>query len=182
MTVEPLYNVDLETLLTIVRIAPADDANTLAAVGQAVSDVRLGLFSRLTRTRALEIAGYSLVDNPTTDEEILRKQGASAEALWLMILLVQRLPVLFMDNNAVNDVFNDEPLTRDANSKMYELIGSWKKQLELILGDLVAPDALGDSSVKSALNGPAKPYILADNLVGGRCRPSYGEFVRGDFP
>lgn len=181
MAVEPLYNADLETLLTIVRIEPADDANTIAAVAQAVSDVRLGLFSRLTKTRALEVAGYPLADNPTTDEEILRKQGASAEALWLMILLVQRLPVLFMDNNAVNDVFNDEPLTRDANSKMYELIGSWKKQLENLLQDLVSPEDLGDSSVKASLNGPATPYILADNMFGGRCVPTSGGFVSGDF-
>lgn len=181
MAVEPLYNEDLETLLTIVRISPADDDNTIAAVHQAVSDVRLGIYSKITRARAQEIATYPLTDNPTTDEEVLRKQGASAEALWLMILLVQRLPVLFMDNSAVNDIFNSEPLTRDSNSKMQDLIKEWQKQLDNIMADLVAPDDLADSAVKSSLNGPSTSYVLANNLKGGGCiYPSFG-FVTGDL-
>ena len=179
MAVEPLYNADLETLLKIVRIEPADDENTIAAVHQAVADVRLGLYSRLTKTRALEVAGYPLTENPTTDEEILRKQGASAEALWLMILLVQRLPTLFMDNNAINDVFNDEPLTRDANGKMYDLIKSWKAQLNDLLGDLASPEGLSDSPAKSSLNGPSTKYLIDQQFIGGGC-PSRG-FVIGDL-
>ena len=179
MAVTPLYNADLTTLLQIVRIEPADDPNTLAAVYRAVSDVRLGLYSRLTKTRALEIAGYPLVDNPTTDEEVLRSQGASAEALWLTILLVQRLPTLFMDNNAINDVFNDEPLTRDANGKMFDLIKAWKAQLDDLLGDLVAPDELSDSSVKSSLNGPSTKYLIDQQFVGNGLYNS--GFVIGDL-
>ena len=169
MAVEPLYFDTLESLYTTVRIESADDVQTVAAVEQAVRDVRLGLFSQLGKDRALEVASYALTDNPTTDEEILKSQGASAEALWLTIILVTRLPVLFMDNNAVNDVFNDEPLTRDASGKSGAMIDSLQKQLDDLLEDLAAPELIKDSGSRSSLNGPSTSYILADNFIGGGC-------------
>ena len=169
MAIEPLYYDTLENLYTTVRIETADDPQTVAAVEQAVRDVRLGFFSQLGKTRALEVAGYSLVENPTTDEEILRSQGASAEALWLTILLMTRLPVLFMDNNAVNDVFNDEPLTRDAAGKSGDTLAELKKQLDGLLGELAEPDTVKNSGTRSSLNGPSTPYLISEQFIGGGC-------------
>lgn len=166
MAVVPLYAENLESLLTTVRIEPADDANTLAAVNQAVTDVRLGFFRKIGKTRALEIAGFPLVDNPESDSEILRSQGESAEALWLTVLLVQRLPVLFMDNTAVNDVFNDEPLTRDSNSKMREYLKDIKGQLDDLLGEMAEPETVTDSTNKASLNGPSEPCLIRDTFIG----------------
>jgi len=169
MAVEPLYNDTLESLLLIARIEPADDTNTVAAVAQAVRDVRLGFFSRLGKTRSLEIAGYTLVDNPLTDDEVTISGAASAEALWLTLILMQRLPVLFMDNSSSGgDVFNDEPLTRDATA----LIASKKDlnaHLEDLLGELADDNSNLDPSVKSSLNGPDTTYLLSENFIGGGC-------------
>lgn len=173
MAVEPLYNADLATLLLKARISKADDPDTLAAVHQAVTDVRLGFFSSLGKTRALQIAGYDFAENPETDEEILRSTGVSAEALWLTILLVQRLPVLFMDNTAIRDVFNDEQITRDANSKMAAFIKDMKAQLDQMLGEMASPDEPSNTSVKASLNGPATTYLLDDYFIGGLCSGSY---------
>lgn len=169
MAIEPLYYSSLEELYRTARIETADDTQTVAAVEQAVRDVRLGFYSKIGKTRALEVAGYSLTENPTTDEEILRSQGASAEALWLTIVLMQRLPVLFMDNNATNDVFNDEPLTRDAAGKSEAAIDSLKDQLDSLLGDLAAPEIVVNGASKSSLNGPSTTYLISDNFIGGGC-------------
>lgn len=164
--VEPLYNETLEKLLEIVRIQPATDDNTLAAIYQAVRDVRLGLFSRLGKLRALEIQGFALTDNPTTDDEVTRSSAASAEALWTYVLLIQRLPVLFMDNAAsTGDAFNDEPLTRDASSA-HTFINSLKKQLEEALQAIATEDSELNKSVKSTLNEPVTTYLLYQNHIG----------------
>lgn len=169
MAVEPLYNESLDKLLLIARIEPANDDNTLAAVEQAVRDVRLGFFSQLGRDRTLEIVTYPLVDNPTTDDELLRSSAASAEALWLTILLMQRLPVLFMDNSAsAGDKFNDEPLTRDATG-LQSSKDDLQSQLDNLLGELADESSNLDPSVKSALNGPDEPYLLSEHKLGGSC-------------
>ena len=160
----PLYCENLETLLLIARIAPADDENTVAAVHQAVRDIRLGFGSRLGKDRAKLISTYPLVDPPVTTNDILRATGASAESLWLTILLMQRLPVLFMDNNAVNDTFNDEPITRDARTG--EVVAQLKDQLEDLLQNMADDDSKVNSSVKSTINGPDTPYILTSPFTG----------------
>jgi len=67
MAVEPLYNATLETLLQRARIESANDTQTVALVHQTVTEVRLGFFSKLTKDRAKDIATYSLVDNPDSD-------------------------------------------------------------------------------------------------------------------
>lgn len=166
MAAQPLYYSTLEALLKVVRISPADDDNTVAAVDQAVRDVRLGLFSRLGRGRAKEIALLPLVENPDTTDEILRAQAASAEALWLTLLLIQRLPTLFLDNSSsVNDAFNDEPITRDAMH-----LASSKKaiqgQLDDLLNDMADDTSSLSGSVRSSLNGSATPYLISENFPG----------------
>jgi hypothetical protein len=150
MAVEPLYNVDKETLLNRVRIETADDSQTLALIDQTITEVRLGFFSRLTKSRAQEIAGYPLVDNPLSDEEILRATAANTEALWVTWYLAQRLPYLFMDNSgSVNDAFNDEQLTRDTQLK--EHLDALKDQIDQGLGDLVLPPDENTGATKSDL-------------------------------
>lgn len=166
MAAQPLYYSTLEALLTVVRISPADDANTIAAVDQAVRDVRLGLFSRLGRDRAKAIATLPLVVNPDTSDEILRAQAASAEALWLTLLLIQRLPTLFLDNSSsVNDAFNDEPITRDsihlAQSKK-----AIQGQLDDLLNDMADDTSNLSGSVRSSLNGPETPYLNSEHFIG----------------
>src|SRR6056297_3604562 len=148
MAVEPLYNEDLDTLLKRARIATADDDQTLALVHQTVTEVRLGFYSKLGKTRATDIAGYSLVDNPTSDEEILRAGAANTEALWLTWLLAQRLPHLFMDNSAsTGDMWNEEQLTRDTKVQK-EYLGNLKAQIDVGLGMLEDPENETTGAVK----------------------------------
>ena len=168
MAVEPLFNQTKDALLTKVRIDPADKAGTLALVDQAIRDVRLGFFSRVGKTRSLAIAAMSYNDNPETDEEVLRAKGVSAENIWLYILLVERLPSLFMDNQGTRDTFNDEPLTRDAGAVL-KMIENLKEQLDALLGDMILEgddEASPNPSAKSEVVGPDTTYLLADNFIG----------------
>ena len=163
MAVEPLFNADLDTLLKRVRIETADDEQTLELIYQTISEVRIGIYRAITSTRATTIAGYPLVDNPTTEEQILRAGGANTEALWVTWLLAQRLPFLFLDNRAsVQDAFNDEQLTRDA-AGIQEYIDALKAQIDIGLGDLTEPPSEDSGSVKASSIGPTTEYKPFDS-------------------
>lgn len=166
MAVEPLFNADRDTLLKRVRIETADDEQTLKLVDQAMSEVRIGIYRAITSARATTIAGYSLVDNPTTDEEVLRATGANTEANWLTWILAQRLPCLFLDNRAsTQDNWNEEQLTRDA-SGLQEFLDDLKAQIDLGLGDLLLPPSDDSGPVKAASLAPAEPFKPFDTYRG----------------
>lgn len=158
MAVEPLFNEDRETLLNRVRIETADDAQTIALIDMAISEVRIGIYRAITSARATTIAGYALVDNPTTEEQILRAGGANTEALYLTWLLAQRLPFLFMDNRAsTGDAWNDEQLTRDS-AGIQEFLDELKGQIDLGLGDLMEPVSEDSGPNKASSIGPDDTY------------------------
>jgi hypothetical protein len=172
MAVEPLFNKDLETLLKRARIETADDEQTMELIYQAVSEVRIGIYRAVTSARATTIAGYSLVDNPTSDEEILRASGANTEANWLTWILAQRLPFLFMDNrSSVQDAFNDEQLTRDS-AGIQEFLDELKAQIDLGLGDLMEPP--------SEDSGPTKASSISNS--GDAFTPMAAGSFRGLYP
>ena len=171
MAVEPLYYDSLENLLKAARIESARDEQTIAAVYQAVKDVRLGLYNRLGTNRAQEIATYSLVDNPTSDNEILRAQGASAEAIWLMYLLAGRLPMLYMDNNATQQLYNDEPLTRDA-SYIANFMKSLAEQLERLLSAMADSSSVNVEQTAAFASGGNPIPSNINCLFAGRGIPS----------
>lgn len=158
--VAPLFNTDLLTLYKRVRVDTVDDNNTGALIEQAVTEVRLGFYNRLGRTRAQTIAGYAIVDNPSTDEEGLRALAAAAEAIWLMWLLLQRLPHLFLDNKAsVGDDWNDVPLTRDTADE--DMLNRLKAQLDEYIGMLADPAFVGGATKITSIANES-PRLLAD--------------------
>lgn len=166
MAVEPLYNATLDDLLAKTRIKSANDEQTLAAVYQSVTDVRIGFYNQLGRVRAQEIRAITTVENPETDDDTLKQTAVSAEVIWLTILLIQRLPILFMDNaGSVGDIFNDEPLTRDAG-QLKDLLDDLKAQLAVLLGELADDDSNVKHADKASLNGPDTTYLLTDTKIG----------------
>lgn len=164
----PLYASDLATLLASVRIDNAS-ADTLNAVYRAVRDVRIGMVQKLGRVRVFEIQALPYVSEPTTDDEFLREAAVSAETTWLLLLLKQRLPELFMDNSgAVNDVFNDEPLTREGTGSKDNL-EALKEQLDSLLAFMAGEDVDVLGRDKASLCGPDEGYVIDDNRIGTPC-------------
>lgn len=109
MAVAPLFVADMTTLRTRLRLDGAKAASALAVIDQAVEDVRIGFYDRLgaTRVAALVAIGYS--ENPTTANGVLRAKANSVEVKWVRVLLLRRLPVLFIDAQGLKQqVWNDE--------------------------------------------------------------------------
>ena len=123
-------------------------------------------FRFLGKDRALAITGYSLVDNPTSDNDILRAGAANTEALWVTWLLAQRLPHLFMDNRAsVADNWNDEQLTRDL-FRIKRILDALKKEIDQGLGDLMEPVSEMAGSPKSTSIKNTETDLVYDRFVG----------------
>jgi hypothetical protein len=171
MAVEPLFNASRDVLLKRARIKTADDEQTLALIDQSMTEVRVGFYRAIGGTRSALIAGYTLVENPTTDQEILRAGAAYTEALWLTWLLAQRLPHLFMDNRAsTGDMWNQEQLTRDTKAHT-EYLNNLKAQIDEGLGMLMEPEP--DNA------GPVKASLLKNETAHDAFSPSYGLYPRG---
>lgn len=164
----PLYVPSLDELLASVRIDKASE-DTLNAVYRAVRDVRIGMVQKIGRERALEIQDMPYVSEPTTDDGFTREAAVSAETVWVTLLLKQRLPELFMDNSgSVNDVYNDEPLTREGTGSKDNL-EALREQLDSLLAFIAGDgvDVVGRD--KSALCGPDTGYVIDDNRISSPC-------------
>jgi hypothetical protein len=169
--VQPLY-MSRDFLLTTIRMDSTTETQTLALVNQAITDVRLEIFSAVTSTRALEIAGYTEEVNPTSANGILRARAKVAETYWVIYKLVPLLPTLFIENqHTVNESFNDEPLTRDS-AQVKEYMDHLKLIIDQNMLALLVPPQEGNGEFASALierqdeNGDADPYIVYENFIG----------------
>lgn len=164
----PLYAPDLNTLLSSIRIDRASD-DTLQEVHRSVRDVRLGLIRKLGRERAFEIAALPYNDTPVTEDEVLRESAVSAETLWVRILLKQRLPELYMDNSSsVNDVYNDEPLSREGQADT-DRLEDLKEQLNDLLLYLADEDSSVQAKDRASLCGNETEYLISDHRIGNPC-------------
>lgn len=170
MAVTPLFSTR-EALLNRIRMATTQDAQTLAVVDMAITDVRVGFYGVLGNARTLAIAAYASSENPVTDEEIKKATAALAEALWITALLVDTLPAMFLENAAkVRDEFNDEPLTRDAGA-IARYKNSLMSRVNKMLGMLQDPTVSGGdfqcfSTGAVDEDGQSAPYLLRDNFIG----------------
>lgn len=164
MAIEALFNSSYDKLLSRTRIASANDAQTVDLVDMAVSEVRVNFYKALGSTRVNQIVSYALAENPRTDEELLRADAANIEALWLTLLLVPRLPTMFMaSEHLTNQVFNEEPLTRESRA-IKDFIAVLQAQIDDgLAGLVVVPEDYESKEVRASSIGAETPYKLKDH-------------------
>ncbi len=165
MAVNPLYNTKAALLLKI-RLSDVPSDQTNAVIDMAISQVRIGIFSKLGSDRAIEIAAFTPSENPTTDNEILYSTASTAEGLWVTALLYDLLPTLFMESsNEAQQNWNDEPLSRDAK-QLVKAKQALLSQVDKLMGDLEVPVNDDTGAVKVFSVGRPVTYILQDNFIG----------------
>lgn len=165
MAVEPLYN-DKATLIQKLRMTDTEDTDTLTIIDQAISDVRLNFYRRLSPARAQEIADLSSVENPTTTDEILRNVAEVTEIYWVMHKLVCILPTMYIETQfAIQDSFDDVPITRDADTLQKFMKCLWDS-IEEGLGQMMLPIEDNVGGFKSFSTGAIRPFLLSENFVG----------------
>ena len=133
MAVSPLFVVDMATLKSRVRLTGAAQADALAQIDQAVEDVRVGFFDDvqgLGLSRVTTLLAIAYAENASTAEELLRTRANNLEVTWVRLLLMRRLPPLFMvASGSTLDAWNEEPLTRKAGRDLREEINRLEQEV-----------------------------------------------------
>ena len=144
MAVEPLFVADKDTLKSRLRLSGAAQTDALAQIDQAIEDVRVGFYDDaqgLGVSRVTALLAISYEENATTAEALLRTRANNLEVSWVRLLLMRRLPTLFMDASGNSlDVWNEEPLTRKAGRSLRDEIA----RLELEVAEGLAYLGAGD--------------------------------------
>ena len=172
MAVTPLYNVKADVIAKL-RLTDTTDSDTLTIVDQAIRDVRLGFYTRLTPARAQEIAALASVENPTTTDETVRAVAEVTEWYWIASKLICILPTMFIETaHAIDESFDDVPITRDSESLQKFLRCLWNN-IEEGLGQMMLPidDNAGD--FQSFSSGAPTPFLLNENFIGRRTGCGY---------
>jgi hypothetical protein len=165
MAIEPLY-ISKALMLQRLRMSETTDTDTLTMIDQAISDVRMEFFRRLTMTRALEIVAITPVENPTTIDPVLRNIAEVTEVYWVLYKLICILPTMFIETaHAIDTAFDNTPITRDSESLQKFLKCLWAS-IETNLGQLIIPVNDVSGAVKSFSVGRQDPYLLNQHFVG----------------
>jgi len=157
MAVAPLFVASMAALKASLQLTNATQADTLAVIDRVVSEVRVGFYDKLGSSLVSRIVGYSVTENPTSTNEILRLKASNIETCWVKMRLLEELPVLFMDaSNSVSQEWNEEGLTRNAASReIRKLIDSLRTKVNRGLGDLAGGGA--NISVIGPEDTPPRP-------------------------
>jgi hypothetical protein len=165
MAVTPLFSTR-EALLAKIRMSATTDADTLAAIDTGISQTRIAFFNKLGLTRTLQIQAFTENENPITEEEGLRLLAATTEVYWVLYFLIPTMPAMLVENQyALKNTFDDQPITRDAQS-LSKYLTFLKSTIDKNLGILALPEVKGAGSGNVASTGAAVPYLIGDNAIG----------------
>lgn len=173
MAVEPLFVADMDTLKSRLRLSGAVKTDATAQIDQAVEDVRVGFYDDvqgLGVARVTALLAISYTENAATAEALQRTRANNLEVTWVRLLLMRRMPTLFMDaSGATLDAWNEEPLTH-GHSRVDKEIARLEAEVSEGLSYLSADDdeGIGDmiTMVFEPEETPDRPAQSID--------PSYG--------
>lgn len=140
MAIEPLFLASKDELKSRLRLSGAAQADALAQVDHAIEDVRMHIYDEdrgLGAARVTEILTVSYVENATTSAAMVRTMARSLECAWVRLLLLRRMPMIFMDASAVTqEVWNEEPVTRFGPSGVRQEIERLEQEIQDLLANL----------------------------------------------
>lgn len=155
MAVAPLFNVDMATLRSKLRLTGAASADALALIDEAVLQVRQEIYRSLGAALIASLVATSLVDTPATDAEYRRVVAAGLEVKWVRLKCWDTMPVLFMDASGASlEAWNQESAFRQgriSQADRQRLDDEVQRDLAFLLGgtagselsiraDLIEPD------------------------------------------
>lgn len=157
MAVEPVFSGSYDILVEKLRLKDVSDT-LKAVIENAIQDVRVRIYDAIGASRTAELLGTSLVDNPTTDSELLRLKAAIMEEKWVRAVLLSTLPTYYLGSNiSERDAFNQDGLTRDKTQEQIAgEISGLMNQVQDYIDDLVAAK---DSDAGTARVSVLEPTI-----------------------
>jgi len=114
MAVLPLFITTIADLQSRLRLTGTAQADSLRMMTETIEQVRVYLYDALGSARVAVILATAHSDAPTTNAELLRSKAELVESMWVRMILMRRMPMLFMDTSAqTQQVWNEDGLTRN---------------------------------------------------------------------
>lgn len=167
MSIAPLFVRNLTTLRARLSLSGATQTDTVQAINSAMIEVRARMYARFGADRVDSIVAIDpAVENPSqlvpppeiapqTPDQRLRSIAEEAEVLWIKWILLNELPVLFMDSSFKQDqVWNEEGLTRRATAQISDMLDRVKSRLEDLLGFIESDGSEFGGKVRATVIGP----------------------------
>lgn len=110
MAVTPLFFASTTALKAELRLTDSDAAGDVQKIiERAIQQVRTNIYVRLGVTRVNLLVALPVVENPVTNDGLLRQAGSNLEALWTRVLLMDTLPAIHLDaSGGAQESYNDE--------------------------------------------------------------------------
>lgn len=146
MAVQPLFISTVDNLRARLRLSSAQGNEDLPEIlDEAMQTARVGIYERLGASVVSSIAATTATENPVTQDQITRTKAEILEVSWVRMILLRRLPVLFMDAGAATrEIWDTEGMTRDAKwSEIDREIGRLLSEIESLLGSLAGDSESG---------------------------------------
>lgn len=143
----PLFVADEATLKARLRLSGVDaGSDAQAIIDEAVLMVRANVYARLGDTRVTELLAISFSETFTTNDGALRAIANNLEIKWVWLILMDRLPTIFMDNSgATQEVYNEEAAFRSLDpERLDSLRERCLIQIEDMLSILSGDQEIGD--------------------------------------
>ena len=146
-----------------------------------VEEVRLGFYTELGSDRVTELLALPHLESPTTDDGLTRLRAENVEYLWTRVVLMRRLPMLFVQGEGQSRAaWNEEGITREGSgselrSEIKELNRQVRQGLAILAGeehgDITATVLLPDAT-------PPRPgESIVPTVAGtGSVGPLRGEY------
>lgn len=180
----PLFLDDLDAMKQELRLSGVpdigEDAN--AILENALLEVRTGFYRRLGGARVGQLVAITANDTaPTTDDEILRSLARTVEVKWTFCVLMDRLPMLWMDDSGgAWQQFNEQGTFRKTSLSDREAMRTrFKAEIEQAMQILAGEQDLGDETtvnVGTYGNEDCPKPRLGDTVFPPVCRDEDGNF------
>ena len=124
----------MATLKARLRLTGTVSTDAQSIIDLALEEVRVGLFNDnggLGEATVVEILAVAFVENALTNAELRRTRANALEIKWVRMLLLRRMPTLFMDGSGVTlEMWNQEPLTRKGTSAIEKEISALESEIQ----------------------------------------------------
>lgn len=172
-----LFVADDDTIRRRLRLSAVPDSSedTLAIINDAIARARLTFYRRLGRQRVTELLAITEVATPTTEDEVLRSVASHCEIKIVRSILIQELPMGFMDASGdLNRRWQEEALVRERpRSEREREALRLQEDIEQDMQMLEADDeTLGDErTIQTFLSTPSEAAPLpGDSILPGASR------------
>ncbi len=156
MAVAPLFNSSISALKSACRLSGSSQADSLKIIDYAVKRVWNGFYAKIGAARVAALVAVTPTDTPTTDDQLSRSRAEQAEVLWVKALLINDLPLTFIDSGgAVRETWNEDAISRSpSDSERRKLIEAYMAEVSELL-DLIATPSDSPDGIQGGTFGPA---------------------------